>query len=392
MKLAIVAEGEHELGSREPAAHQEGVAHVFVRRLLEASARDPIELIPMKLAGQIRRRTGVRRGERETAELAVMEANDLRCDGVVLFRDADRDAEVRRTANLEGLASAHRGERPFVAVLALQVQMLEAWLLADAGAFARAFGRPRGPLPRPPEQLWGDVRDDSSNHPKQVFRRVMKAQGVKASRAALATLAQHADLDVLARECPEGFGRFRTDFQRAFRPFACVVAADSGNGIGKDNDMPWPRLKADLKHFRELTSSAPVGKRNAVIMGRKTWESMPAKYRPLPDRLNVVITRGTVEVPDGVVVARSLDDALNRACLAADVDRLYVVGGGEIYRHAFAHVRCRDVYMTRIEQIFECDTFIPELHERFSIVEPLGAHEDAGFPYAIQRLSRPPHA
>jgi dihydrofolate reductase len=112
------------------------------------------------------------------------------------------------------------------------------------------------------------------------------------------------------------------------------------------------------------------------------------KYRPLPDRLNVVISRGTVDVPDGVVVARSLDDALNRACLAPDVDRLFVVGGGEIYRQSFGHVRCRDVYLTLIDQEFDCDTFIPDVHERFTLAEPMGAHDDAGLGYRIERWTR----
>lgn len=170
--------------------------------------------------------------------------------------------------------------------------------------------------------------------------------------------------------------------------FACVVAADSNHGIGRDNDLPWPRLKADLKHFRDVTTAAPAGRRNAVIMGRRTWESVPARFRPLPARLNVVITRGDLDVPDGVLVARSLDDALAQAAGAADAARLFVVGGGEIYRQSFAHAACAEVYLTRIAAAFDCDTFIPDVGERFELAEVLATHRDADVDYQIERWVR----
>lgn len=69
-----------------------------------------------------------------------------------------------------------------------------------------------------------------------------------------------------------------------------VVAASSDNGIGLDGQLPW-RLPKEMKHFKTVTSSAPEGMTNAVVMGRKTWLSIPAKFRPLPNRLNVVLTR-----------------------------------------------------------------------------------------------------
>ena len=171
--------------------------------------------------------------------------------------------------------------------------------------------------------------------------------------------------------------------------FACVVAADSHHGIGKANDLPWPRLKADLKHFREVTTNAPAGRRNAVIMGRRTWESVPPRYRPLPERLNVVVTRGVLTVPDGVLVAGSLDGALAAAAGAGDVARLFVVGGGDIYRQAFAHPSCAEVYLTRIAAVFDCDTFIPDVNDGFALAEVLATHHEAGVDYQIERWIRP---
>ena len=69
-----------------------------------------------------------------------------------------------------------------------------------------------------------------------------------------------------------------------------IVAATISNGIGQSSRLPW-RLPQEMAYFARVTSSAPEGARNAVVMGRKTWESIPGKFRPLRDRLNVVISR-----------------------------------------------------------------------------------------------------
>lgn len=69
-----------------------------------------------------------------------------------------------------------------------------------------------------------------------------------------------------------------------------IVAVTKANGIGQNGQLPW-RLSKELKYFAQVTSNAPEGKRNAVIMGRNTWESIPPKFRPLPKRLNIVVSR-----------------------------------------------------------------------------------------------------
>src|SRR5689334_22205356 len=126
--------------------------------------------------------------------------------------------------------------------------------------------------------------------------------------------------------------------------------------------MPWPRLRADLRHFKEVTSRAAPGKRNAILMGRRTWDSVPAAQRPLPGRLNVVISRQVdLAVPEGVLRASSLDDAMAQAAAQPDVDQVMVIGGGEIFRQAMAHPRLRFVYYTRIAASFEVDAHFPAL-------------------------------
>lgn len=144
-------------------------------------------------------------------------------------------------------------------------------------------------------------------------------------------------------------------------PFDIVVAVDSEGGIGKNNSIPW-RLSDDLKRFRQLTSLAAPGKINAVIMGRKTWESLPAKSRPLPNRLNIVLSRASVALPEGVLSAHSLDQALSLA-QSEEVDRCFVLGGGQIYKEAMQHIELGKIYLTRIHRSFDCDVFFPELRD-----------------------------
>ncbi len=170
------------------------------------------------------------------------------------------------------------------------------------------------------------------------------------------------------------------------RPFDCVVAADAAGGIGKDNDLPWPRLKEDLRFLRRITITAPEGERNAVIMGRLTWESVPSAVQPLPGRLNVVISRQAPVLPDGVALAPSLEAALEVPGAAG----LFVIGGGQIFHQAFVHPRCRYVYLTRIAASFDCDVFLPPLAPRFVVDEVLARHRDADadLDFTIERWTR----
>ena len=166
--------------------------------------------------------------------------------------------------------------------------------------------------------------------------------------------------------------------------FDCVVAADAAGGIGKHNDLPWPRLREDLRFLRRITTEAPAGRQNSVIMGRLTWESVPSKMQPLPGRLNVVISRRAVALPEGVVLAGSLDEAL----AAGDVATRFVIGGAQIYTQAFAHPACRHVYLTRIAATFDCDTFLPPLEPHFALAEVLADHREHDIDFQIQKWSR----
>ena len=174
--------------------------------------------------------------------------------------------------------------------------------------------------------------------------------------------------------------------------FDIVVAADLDWGIGKANALPWPKLTSDLQHFKRVTSGASEGHRAAVIMGRKTWESAEVAGRPLPRRLNLVITRRPeLAVPPGVQVAGSLDQALTIATGTPDVEATFVIGGAEIYREAFAHPALRYVYLTRVELHCGTDAHIPDLGEAGFVVGSWSGDqtlEENGVRFRIERLQR----
>jgi dihydrofolate reductase len=171
--------------------------------------------------------------------------------------------------------------------------------------------------------------------------------------------------------------------------FDVVVAADREWGIGKDNGLPWPKLRADLQHFRKITTTTTDElHRNAVVMGRKTWESKEVGGRPLPKRLNVVVSSQKLVVPEGVVVAHTLDEAIRIDV----VENIFVVGGAGLLREGLAHPQLRWVYLTRIDASFDCDTRIPDLDAHGFVRIPWDgelATEDNGIRYRIERLHRP---
>eukprot|EP00668_Euglena_longa_P040723 GGOE01053616.1.p1 GENE.GGOE01053616.1~~GGOE01053616.1.p1 ORF type:complete len:494 (+),score=169.15 GGOE01053616.1:71-1483(+) len=147
------------------------------------------------------------------------------------------------------------------------------------------------------------------------------------------------------------------------RPFSLVVAVDQKLGIGKAGTIPW-RLPAEMKHFKEITTTPRKKggpKRNAVIMGRRTWESLPLRFRPLPDRINLVISRTVETLGDGVHLCTSLEEALQRTLTLPDVDGVFVIGGADVYRQCLdQHWRfCHNIHLTRLAADFDCDVFFP---------------------------------
>jgi dihydrofolate reductase len=131
-----------------------------------------------------------------------------------------------------------------------------------------------------------------------------------------------------------------------------IAAAAENNVIGKDNALIW-NLPADMKFFKETTKGSPV------ITGRKNYESIPQKYRPLPDRTNIVITRQLGYKAPGAVVVGSIDEGLKYVRQNFANQEVFIIGGAEIYRQTISV--CDKIYLTRIHHSFEGDAFFPEL-------------------------------
>lgn len=171
-------------------------------------------------------------------------------------------------------------------------------------------------------------------------------------------------------------------------PLTIIVAATPKNGIGKNNALPWPMLKKEMGYFARVTKRVPMPtntgslqsdmlkqiildgtRRNAVIMGRKTWDSIPPQFRPLKERTSIVISSQSRAqlgaIPEDVVVAPDIIsglESLNELVSdgkALPVGRAFVIGGSSIYRKALELPQTTRILLTRIHQDYECDTFFP---------------------------------
>ena len=127
-----------------------------------------------------------------------------------------------------------------------------------------------------------------------------------------------------------------------------VVAVAQNRAIGKDNHLLC-HLPEDMRHFREVTLGRPV------IMGRKTWESLPEAFCPLPGRNNIVVSRNAAYQAEGAIVASSLEEAIAQA---GNVEQINIIGGADIFRLALPMADVLD--MTEIDASFDADTFFPE--------------------------------
>lgn len=154
-----------------------------------------------------------------------------------------------------------------------------------------------------------------------------------------------------------------------------VVAYSRNHTIGRDGELPW-RLPGDLRRFRELTRG------HTVVMGRKTYESLPAAFRPLPGRTNLVLSRDAGFDPPGAQVHRTLQSALD-ACAG----RCFVIGGGEVYRQALP--LADRVHATEVDAEIDGDTSFPPLPaEQWEAVEDSGPIAENDHVYAFRTYAR----
>lgn len=139
-----------------------------------------------------------------------------------------------------------------------------------------------------------------------------------------------------------------------------IVAVSENQVIGRNNDLIW-HLPNDMKHFKDTTRG------HFVIMGRKNFESIPHKYRPLPNRTNVVVTRQEDYLAPGAIVRSSVEKAIELAENQHDSEP-FVIGGGEIYKLALERNLIDRIYLTRVHESFQGDTLFPKLGPQWKLI------------------------
>ncbi|RDB29498.1 Dihydrofolate reductase [Hypsizygus marmoreus] len=202
-----------------------------------------------------------------------------------------------------------------------------------------------------------------------------------------------------------------------------IVAATKSNGIGQNSTLPW-RLPREMKYFAQVTTTAPPGHSNAVIMGRNTWESIPEKYRPLPRRVNIVTSRNENYMLNSspntpLYLHTTLASALARLNTPSTTDRpihrAFVIGGASLYSESLALSPSSSptvvdrILLTRIlsPDFDQCDVFMPDFlgqgtekrwdrasHEELEawvgFKVPEGEQEENGIKYEFQMWTRDP--
>ena len=146
-----------------------------------------------------------------------------------------------------------------------------------------------------------------------------------------------------------------------------LIAAVASNGvIGKDNDLIWT-LRDDMAFFKATT------KGHHVIMGRKNWESIPERFRPLPGRPNIVLSRDAGYKADGAATSASLEAALEVA-RAVNEEVAFIIGGAQIYRLALEAGIVDAMYLTHVDRAYEGDTWFPEFESGEWKSQPMFSH------------------
>jgi dihydrofolate reductase len=164
-----------------------------------------------------------------------------------------------------------------------------------------------------------------------------------------------------------------------------VVAMSRNRVIGVKNQLPW-HLPKDLKHFKVLTTGKPV------VMGSRTYESIPERLRPLPGRTNIVLTRDTKRHYDGAITVHTIEEALE-AAKKDQAREICIIGGGQVFASALPRVD--RIYLTIVDtEIENGETFFPELHEKDWTITSLGhfkqdeKHAFSGTFYQYDRRKR----
>ena len=163
-----------------------------------------------------------------------------------------------------------------------------------------------------------------------------------------------------------------------------IVAYCRDRGIGISGKLPW-HLVADLRHFKALTIGDGA---SAVVMGRKTWESLPLHSQPLPKRENIVLSRTMVPSKDGNPIVLDSIHAVKNVCREKNYSMVWIIGGENIYRQFLDDPDVSNIYVTDIDKVFSCDAFFPYFKEKFKLKWRSDLHMGNGFTYRFKHYVR----
>lgn len=156
-----------------------------------------------------------------------------------------------------------------------------------------------------------------------------------------------------------------------------IVAVEKNLGIGKETLIPW-HFKKEFRYFKKITTTVKdSNKQNAVLMGRTTWYSLPEKSRPLPNRKNMVLTfeyDHEIDMPQRHTVEEGIE-ALKKD---EGVETIFIIGGASIYKYAVENLELDALYITKVDKDYNCDTFFPEIPERYNKITKLGQDQEDG--------------
>lgn len=164
-----------------------------------------------------------------------------------------------------------------------------------------------------------------------------------------------------------------------------IAAACENGGIGINGRLPWS-LKSEMNFFTNMTTKTNnINKKNVVLMGRRTWECIPKKYRPLENRINIVLSSQLLKLGNEAFVCKSIPSALefiSKSNLKEQVENVWVIGGSNVYKDAMESPNFHRLYLTEVKKHFDCDTFFPKIPDDFVTIEdlsiPQGIQEEKG--------------
>ncbi|KAK9886309.1 hypothetical protein WA026_015820 [Henosepilachna vigintioctopunctata] len=176
--------------------------------------------------------------------------------------------------------------------------------------------------------------------------------------------------------------------------FKLISACCENMGIGKNGDLPW-RLKNEMLHFTSMTTNThDSNKKNVVVLGKKSWDCIPGKYKPLVGRINFILTSAKnldVSKYRDTYVFNSWDqivDKLEDPEFKNKYEDVWICGGSKIYEDAMKSQHFYRLYLTRIKKNYDCDTFFPKLIENIKKVSdtlvPQGIQEENGIQWEVE--------